>query len=194
MTDDRSAPDGYRRSPKGGPMVRSDVIDVYVFRRADGSASAREVQVLQLLRAKEPLASTWHPIMGHVEAGESAVDAAIRELMEEVGLKVESSACLGFYAMEQTYPYFVADLDCIVASPRFAVEVAPSWSPALNAEHSDARWIGLPFHAGQPGEDFFLWPGQRLCIADLVRDIVPAESLTRERLRVRVPRTRPAGG
>jgi dATP pyrophosphohydrolase len=177
--------DGYRRTPRGGPGVRTDIIDVYVFQRVGGSASAREVRVLQMLRATEPLAGTWHPIMGHVEPGETAVDAAVREAAEEVGLEIDGPMCLGMYALEQTYPFYVAELDCIVLSPRFAVEVSSAWEPRLNGEHSAARWIGAPYHGGQPAGDFFLWPGQRMCIADLVRDIVPVDSITRERLRVK---------
>lgn len=179
------APDGYRPTPSGGPRLRSDIIDVYIFRRVGPSASSRDVQVLQLLRTSDPLAGTWHPVMGHVEAGETATDTAVRELAEEVGLASDSRDVLGFFALEQTYPFFVAEIDCIVVSPRFAVEVRAGWEPRLNDEHSEARWIGAPFHGGQPAGDFFLWPGQRMCIADLMRDIVPVDALTRERLRVR---------
>ena len=176
--------DGYRRTPGGGPTVRSDIIDVYIFRREVRAPDARDVQILQLLRATEPLAQTWHPVMGHIEAGETAVEAAVREVREEVGLVPSAPAFRGMWALEQVYPYYVAPLDCIVLAPRFVVEVGPEWSPTLNTEHSAARWIGVPYHAGQPGVDFFLWPGQRMCVADLVRDIVPVDALTRERLRV----------
>lgn len=171
--------------------MRSDIIDVYIFRRAAPLASARDIHILQLLRATEPMAQTWQPVMGHTEPSETAVDTALRELKEEVGLTPRAAAFKGLWALEQVYPYYIADLDCIVLSPRFAVEVAPDWSPTLNAEHSASRWIGAPFHAGQPAADFFLWPGQKMCIADLLRDIVPVDALTRERLRVDVGR---AGG
>ncbi len=178
--------DGYRRTPAGGPSVRSDIIDVYIFRRASATPASRDIHILQLLRATEPMGQTWQPVMGHIEPNETAVMTALRELKEEVGLAPSSPGFKGMWALEQVYPYYIADLDCIVLSPRFAVEVAPEWSPTLIAEHSRARWIGVPFHAGQPGVDFFLWPGQKLCVGDLVRDIVPVDALTRERLRVPV--------
>lgn len=178
--------DGYRRTPGGGPSLRSDIIDVYIFRRDVRAPDVRDIHILQLLRATEPMAQTWQPVMGHIEPGETAVVTALRELKEEVGLVPGAPAFTGMWALEQVYPYYIADLDCIVLSPRFAVEVASDWSPTLNAEHSASRWIGVPFHAGQPGVDFFLWPGQRSCVADLLRDIVPPDALTRERLRVGV--------
>jgi len=176
--------DGYRRTSAGGPSVRSDIIDVYIFRRLGAGSGSRDIQILQLYRAMPPVARSWHPVMGHIESGETAVATAVRELAEEVGLTPRTPGFLGMWALEQVYPYYVADLDCIVLSPRFAVEVAPDWEPTLNEEHSAARWIGVPFHGGQAGADFFLWSGQKMCVADLARDIVPIDALTRERLRV----------
>ncbi len=141
------------------PTIRCDVVDVYIFRRA-----ARGVEFLQLLRAEEPLKSTWHPIMGHVHEGETAVQTAKREMLEEVGL--ESSLALGMWALEQTHPFFVARLDCICLSPRFVVEVGPQWTPVLNEEHSEWRWV--------PAADTsaFVWPGQRAAVREVLDHII----------------------
>jgi 8-oxo-dGTP pyrophosphatase MutT (NUDIX family) len=152
--------------------MRSDIIDVYIVRRGPGG-----VEFLQLLRASDPLKNTWHPIMGHVEAGETAIQTAIRELGEEVGLAPRDPSLLGLWALEQVYPYYVAEIDCIVLSPRFAAEVVPAWEPRLNSEHSAARWVD--------DASAFMWPGQKRCVSEILAEIVPQHSLSRQSLRIR---------
>lgn len=198
MTDQ----DGYRPATGTGPRIRSDIVDVYVFTRvpADdpreraragrayeseaawparaGDSSA--VHFLQLLRSGAPLDNTWHPVMGHIEAGETAVDTALREMREELGLGHDHPSCLGVYALEQVHPFFIAAIDTIVLSPRFAVEVAPSWTPALNAEHSKFRWV-----RHDAVDAHFMWPGQKNACREILREIVDDASLSREHLRVR---------
>jgi dATP pyrophosphohydrolase len=162
---------GYRDRPCGGPRVRTDVVDVYVFR-----AGERGVEFLQLLRASDPLGQTWQPIMGHVEPGESAVQTALRELREEVGLEVASPQCLGLWALEQVHPFYIAAIDSIVMSPRFACEVGAGWTPRLNEEHTAWRWVS--------DARAFMWPGQKRCVEEILEEIVRGDSLSRERLRV----------
>lgn len=145
--------DGYRVEPAGGPRLRTDVVDVYVVRQGGPGMGPA---VLQLLRAEEPLRDTWHPVMGHVERGETASACALRELEEELGLRRGDGALLGVWALEQVHPFFVAPLDTIVLSPRFAALVAPGWEPPAGSEHSAARWI-TPADI----DAMFLWPGQR---------------------------------
>jgi 8-oxo-dGTP pyrophosphatase MutT (NUDIX family) len=159
-----------------GPSVRTDVVDVYVFRRA-GSV----VHLLQLRRVHEPLAGTWQPIMGHIESGESASHTAVRELREEVGLHTDSSDFIGLWALEQVSPFYIARLDVIVMSPRFACEVSAHWMPRLDDEHDAARWVRL-----DDADRSFLWPGQLAAIGEIERSLLPADSPSREILRVNV--------
>lgn len=192
-------PDGYRLTPAGGPRVRTDIVDVYIFKRAKpGSAadlrkslpfdrdapfeSTSPILFLQLLRASEPLAGTWHPVMGHVEPGETAVQCALRELEEEVGLSPRDAEFEGMWALEQVHPFYVAAIDAIVLSPRFAVEVWHEWEPRLDPrDHSRHHWIpddDAPFE--------FLWPGQRAAVREILESLLPPGSPNRELLRVRV--------
>lgn len=163
---------GHRQTPAGGPRVRTDVVDVYVFRRY-----AENVEFLQLLRAADPLGRTWQPIMGHVESGETAVTTALRELREEVGLDARGPcSCAGLWALEQVHPFYIAAIDSIVMSPRFACEVTPGWTPRLNDEHLEWRWVR--------DAAAFMWPGQKRCVEEILADILPPDSASRERLRV----------
>jgi 8-oxo-dGTP pyrophosphatase MutT (NUDIX family) len=119
------------------------------------------VEFLQLRRTAEPMAGTWQPAMGHVESGETAMHTAVRELGEEVGLRAGDPAWLGFWQLEEVHPYFVAALDAVVLSPRFAVLVDEPWEPDLSGEdaHDAYRWV----EAASVGE-MFMWPGQcRAC-------------------------------
>ncbi|MEM1424583.1 MAG: NUDIX domain-containing protein, partial [Planctomycetota bacterium] len=117
-TDPTRTPEGYRLTPTGGPAIRADVVDLYVFRVRGGV-----VELLQLERNKAPMDGSWQPVMGHVEPGERAHETAIREADEEIALDVRSGEALGFWALEQVYPYYLPTLDCIVMSPRFVVQV-----------------------------------------------------------------------
>jgi dATP pyrophosphohydrolase len=147
-------------SNTAGVSVRSDVVDVYVFRRR---ADAGSFEFLQLLRAEEPLKGTWHPVMGHMHAGETAVQTAQRELREETGLSPDQTAFVGLWALEQVHPFFIAGMNCIVLSPRFAAEATREWEPTLNEEHSAWRWV----RADEPAA--LVWPGQRAAVAEVLQ-------------------------
>ncbi len=197
-----AARDGYRIEPQGGPRVRTDVLDVYIFRRAaPAGALGAGVEFLLLRRATAPLARTWQPVMGHIEAGESSTVAALRELREEVGLTPGAGELLGFWALEQTHPYFVAAIDCVVMGPRFVAEVTPSWIPALNEENDGARWVALPADPDKadPAElrralDQFHWPGQKSAALEALREIVRADSPARAALAIRLTDGADPGG
>lgn len=174
--------DGYRRQAGPGPRVRSDVIEVHIARRRDGTArggpealSRGGHELLQIRRARAPLAGTWQPVMGHIEAGgvdgagETATAAALREAREEVGLVAPGTAVIDAWALEQVHPFFIAAIDCIVLTPRFLIEVAGEWSPVLNAEHDAFRWVALTEADGA-----FLWPGQRAALREIERLLSPA--------------------
>jgi dATP pyrophosphohydrolase len=148
---------GYRREPRGGPELRTDIVDVYIFRRVSGGGDGNPaaVEFLQLLRSGDPMRGTWQPVMGHVERGETAVVCAIRELEEEVQLRGGDEHFIGLWALEQVHPYYIAAIDTIVHSPRFAAEVARGWQPTLNHEHEAHRWVPAWRAAWM-----FMWPGQ----------------------------------
>ncbi|MEM9083229.1 MAG: NUDIX domain-containing protein [Planctomycetota bacterium] len=176
MTDDLESrgESGYRIEPGRGPRLRSDVIDCYVFRRTGEGG----IEFLQMRRAGKPLAGTWQPVMGHIEAEERAWETAVRELGEEISLEVSSEACLGMWALEQVYPYYLADLDAIVLSPRFACEVEAGFEPKLNEEHTDWRWV-------RDASDF-MWPGQQHAVSEIESAIAPVEAPARQGLRLRL--------
>lgn len=193
-------PLGYQPLTPNGAKIRADVIDVYVFTRVGaGDPRARTrgparpyedapewkpdrpvVCFLQLLRAGAPLENTWHPVMGHVHTGETSAACARREMEEELDLGAADPAILGLWALEQVHPFYIAAIDTVVMSPRFACEVRPEWSPRLNEEHTAFRWV-----TEREVDAMFMWPGQKACCREILREIVADASLSREGLRVR---------
>jgi 8-oxo-dGTP pyrophosphatase MutT (NUDIX family) len=161
------------------PVIRTDLIDIYLFRRtaATDNAVAGNVEFLQLRRCAGALAGSWQTIMGHAHAGETAVQTALRELREETAFA--PPVLLNMWQLEELNTFFLASHDAIVMSPCFAAEVAPGSEPTLNDEHDALRWVKRD-HA----EGCFVWPGQRQAIAGICRDILAADAPMREALRI----------
>ena len=167
----------YNHPAMTGPAIRTDIVDVYVFRRPSGGTA--RVEFLQLHRqvGEKDLPGTWQPVMGHMEAGETAARTALRELGEETGF-TPAAGLTGFWQLESPNAYFLHSHECFVMSPCFAVEVEPALEPRLDASHDTYRWVG------RSGVDrAFLWPGQRQAIGQIVRDVLepgaPAEPVLR---------------
>jgi 8-oxo-dGTP pyrophosphatase MutT (NUDIX family) len=157
------------------PNPRYDIVDVYLVRE---HVHSPRCEFLQMRRAESPLRATWQPLMGHIEPGETAVTAAIREMQEEVGLSTADGALRELLALEQVHPFFLAELDAIVFSPRFVALVDTTWEPTLNDEHDAHRWV-----APESISAAFMWPGQRAACAEILEILTPP-SLAREHLRV----------
>lgn len=156
-----------------GPAVRTDIAELHVVRAVEGGA-----ELLQLLRAQSPMAGTWQPVMGHIEAGESAVGAIVREAREELGLELAGPGAR-LYALEQSVPYFLPGRDAIFLSPRFACVVGGGFAPVLNEEHDDWRWLRLPTD-GEGLEGALRgvhWPSQRVAVREIVSEILAEGSV-----------------
>ena len=158
-----------------GPAIRTDIIDVYVFRRGHRS---RGVEFLQLRRSSGTLAKTWHPVMGHIEPGETATAAALRELAEETGYRPEDGL-LGFWQLERVNTYFLARLDAVMMSPCFAAEADPNITPNLDEAHDQVRWVGHD-HVDRT----FMWPGQRQATGEILREVISPDSIASAVLRI----------
>ncbi len=152
-------------------VVVADIVDCYVFRRGAG-----EAEFLQLLRAAAAyLGGTWHAVHGHIDPGETALRAALRELREETALSP-----LRCWQLEHVNTFYQANRDAVVMCPCFAVEVAAGALPVLSAEHTEYRWV-----LQRQAAAHFLWPGQQAAIREILCVILagaPAELLLRQPL------------
>lgn len=163
-----------------GPKVRTDIVEVYVFRRA-----ARGVaEFLQLRRSKGAMAGSWQPVMGHIEEGETAAAAAIRELKEETGFAPgpEKKSLTAIWQLESVNAFFLATHDAILLSPGFAAEIAPGHEPRLDDTHDAHRWVPR-----DQADRLFVWPGQRQAIQQIIADIIAPGSPAEPHLRIALP-------
>jgi dATP pyrophosphohydrolase len=137
--------------------LRCKQIEVYLFRRR-----ARRTEVLLIRRsAQRTLAHVWQPVTGGIERGETAWQAAAREVFEETGLSP-----VRWWALEHLTMYYEPATDAVHAVPLFAAEVAWTDAIALSDEHD--RYAFLSEAAASKR---VLWHTQR-CALRAVRDEV----------------------
>jgi dATP pyrophosphohydrolase len=149
--------------------IRADMITVFVVRpTAKGSH-----EFLQLRRAPgEYLPGTWQTVRGGIDPDETAVDAALRELREETGLRP-----VEFYRLGTVETFFIPKHDTVWMAPAFCAIVAPDARVTPNGENDDSRWV--PRDAML---DTVLWASERTVLPHLFRDILddgPAKTLLR---------------
>lgn len=91
-----------------------------------------------LLRRTGSLAGEWCQIAGGIEMGETAWEAALREVEEETGLILDR-----LYSADICEQFYEADRDAISMLPVFVGYAAPGFNVRLNAEHSEFTWASF---------------------------------------------------
>jgi 8-oxo-dGTP pyrophosphatase MutT (NUDIX family) len=134
--------------------VRVSFVDAYVLRRGrDGP------QVLVLRRApggRSP--GSWETVHGHIEAGETPVQAAGREVREETGLEPAR-----LYNVSRVESFYRHRTDEIVLIPVFACIMDGAAGVRTSAEHDRAEWL-TPAQAAAR----FSWPRERRALEDVL--------------------------
>jgi dihydroneopterin triphosphate diphosphatase len=107
-----------------------------VLRTSPGAQADAGTQVLLLRRASGAFTGAWTFVMGGVEDGERATDAARRELVEETGLTVTALFTAG-----ELDAFYDPVRDRIVHVP-FFVAYAGGGDVALETDvHDEHRWV-----------------------------------------------------
>jgi len=116
------------------PKIVSQMVQVFVFRDTAG----RNHEFLLIQRAPdEPVyPNMWQMVTGYVEDGETAYEAARRELEEETGLRVSWLWVVPYIAS-----FYNARSDLIEQIPVFAAQVDGGAAVKLSHEHSDHAWL-----------------------------------------------------
>jgi 8-oxo-dGTP pyrophosphatase MutT (NUDIX family) len=134
--------------------VRVSFVDAYVLRRGhDGP------EVLVLRRApggRSP--GSWETVHGHIEAGETPVRAARREVREETGLEPAR-----LYNLSRVESFYRHRTDEIVLIPVFACIMDGAAGVRTSAEHDRAEWL-TPAQAAAR----FSWPRERRALEDVL--------------------------
>jgi dATP pyrophosphohydrolase len=140
------------------PEIVSNVIDVYPFRRRHDGVEFLLIERVEGIR----LGGTWQAVHGRIEPGETAWQAALRELREETGLSP-----VGFWQTDFVNTFYMATEDRILMCPCFAAEIAADAEVVLSDEHTAFRW--------EPAEQAlqsFMWPGQRRAVREILEEII----------------------
>ena len=134
--------------------IRVSYVDVYVLRRVGD-----DIEVLVLRRGKSGRCPhSWETVHGHIDAGETPEEAALREMTEETGLVPEQ-----FYNISRVEMFYRHSLDEIALIPVFAAWVDPKAVQVLSPEHDRAEWLS-PAQA----KARFAWPREGRALEDIV--------------------------
>jgi 8-oxo-dGTP pyrophosphatase MutT (NUDIX family) len=119
-----------------------DQLEVLVLRRAPGGRNP----------------GSWETVHGTIEAGETPVQASLRELREETGLVPQR-----FYNLSRIEGFYLHAVDELAIIPAFAAFVAAGAEPRLSSEHDGAAWLS-PSDAARR----FAWPRERRALDDVL--------------------------
>jgi len=134
--------------------IQVSFVDVYVV-RPNGPA----LDVLALRRApggRSP--GSWETVHGHIEAGETPVEAALRELREETGLKPAR-----LYNLSRVEAFYRHSSDEIALIPVFAGVVDTGAEARPSSEHDRVEWLAPAAAAAR-----FAWPRERRALDDVL--------------------------
>ena len=152
-------------------MTRISVgtIDVYCIDPSPGNW-----QVLALQRAHDTRCPTaWETVHGHIEAGESPEEAAVREVLEETGLRVQR-----LYNVS-VQPFYLHKLATVELAVVFAAFVDHAGPLTLGAEHMRHEWL-----TPDAALERFVWPRERAALREILQllpsgDAGPVEDVLR---------------
>lgn len=126
------------------PVVR--VIDLHMMRWVDG-------EPLYLLMQRSPgekYENVWQGVTGKIEGGETAWQAALRELGEETGLRA-----VKMWTVDHVNFFYEALGDRLNGIPVFGVELG-NGEVSLSDEHQAFRWCNI-----DDAVDLILWEQQQ---------------------------------
>ena len=122
------------------------VIDAYIFhQKSDG------IKFLIMKRAKTKMYEhLWQGVAGKIEVGETAPEAAIRELKEETGFEP-----FRMFVADHVSKFYETHGDRINLVPVFGIEVDRE-DVKISEEHCDFKWVDF-----ETARDTLVWKGQK---------------------------------
>ncbi|MFO7898473.1 MAG: NUDIX domain-containing protein [Planctomycetota bacterium] len=113
--------------------IRSYSISAFVCRRTGPGG-----EVLLMRRTGKRLGEIWCQVAGGIEDGETAWQAALREIREETGLVPDE-----FYSADICEQFYEPHRECVAIIPVFVAFVPEDAAVTLNPEHSEYRWMDV---------------------------------------------------
>lgn len=124
-----------------------NIIEVCVF-----SFENKEPLYLMLRRSKDEklYPDAWQIVTGSIEAGETALEASLRELKEET-----SFVPVKYWIVPHVNTFYSVHHDTLNHTVVFAAQVPPKTDPILSEEHYQFGW-----HTLEEAAKMLVWPGQ----------------------------------
>lgn len=118
--------------------VTARMVQVHLYRRAGNG----EWEFLLLRRSRDEVLypGIWQVVTGSIEADETAMQAARRELREETGVDV-SELHTELHIVPFIATFYLATDDSIHHVPVFAAEAPVGGTIVLSAEHDHCAWL-----------------------------------------------------
>ncbi|MFA6540304.1 MAG: NUDIX pyrophosphatase [Bacteroidota bacterium] len=129
------------------PNISCTIVEISIF-----SFENTEAKYLLLRRSHdEPVyPNTWQIVTGSMETGETAVQAALREVAEETGYDPQK-----IWVVPHVNTFYSAKHDTVHHTVVFAMQVPPRTNPLLSHEHSAYEWCSF-----ERAKKMLVWPGQ----------------------------------
>lgn len=127
--------------------IIDDIIEAHLFR-----INHDRIEFLLLKRSvNEVYPLLWQPVTGRMNEGETAYEAALREIAEETNLIPEE-----FWAVPNVNSFYNPNKDTISLIPVFAGRVGPDSVITISEEHDEYGWFTF-----EEATTLMAWPGQR---------------------------------
>ena len=128
--------------------IVSSIVEVCIFKFEDDRP---QYLLLKRTLRESVYPGTWQFVTGSIEEGERASEAALRELLEETGLKPSS-----FWVVPYLSTFYEHRSDSVHFCPMFAAQVNVRDQPELSNEHDAFEWCDV-----DKARSRLVWPGQR---------------------------------
>lgn len=113
--------------------IKSFSIAAFIVKREQGG-----VKYLLLHRCGEYLNDNWQMVSGKVEKGETAWQAALREIKEETSIVPDE-----FYSCDILEQFYELNQNCINLVPIFVGFINSDQEVVLSDEHDEYKWVSL---------------------------------------------------
>ncbi len=142
--------------------IRVSYVDVYVLRGVDD-----RLEVLVLRRGPDGRCpGSWETVHGHIDPGETPMEAASREVEEETGLVPER-----WYNLSRVEHFYRHTVDEVALIPVFVAWVNSEAEAVPSSEHDALEWLA-PAQANAR----FTWPRERRALTDIVAVLGPGHA------------------
>ncbi len=134
-----------------------------------------EIEFLLIKRAeKEIYPNIWQMVTGKIEEGETAYQAALREIKEETGLEVKE-----MWTVPNVNSFYSPNDDSIIFIPVFLALVNKK-EVKLSEEHSDFKWVD-----SEKAIELLPWPGQKNSVR-IIKEFLDGNKKYSEFLRIKL--------